>query len=127
MNRKQLQYFEGKPCTIFTTPINRDFKEENPNTFPQQSYHYFLGIVDSVDDNGVMMRQLTTNLKSFFFFPHIVGIAEEEVLNPDNEQHAKVINSMKTTKQEVVAKYQQVENRELDLDAMSALVKNTKK
>lgn len=123
---KKIQYFEGKVCTIFTTPINRSFKDENPNTFPQQSYHYFMGVVESIDNSGVWLQQLKTGLKSYFFLSQIIGIAEEQVLDPDNEDDAEIINSMKATKEEIVAKYKQAENGELDLDAMTALVKNAK-
>ena len=47
-NNESLKYFIGKICTIFTMPINRNFKEENPNTFIEQPYHYFLGVIEKI-------------------------------------------------------------------------------
>jgi hypothetical protein len=92
---KKLQYFVGKVCTIFVTPINRNFKEENPASFPQQMYVYFLGIVESIDEDGVWLIQLHKNLKSFWKHEQIVGIAEEEMLNPDDESDAAEIDKIK--------------------------------
>jgi len=85
---QNLNHFIGKVCTVFTSPINRNYKEE-------QLHNYFLGVVESVDSEGISLGQLTGNLKTFLFFPHIVGIAEEEVLNPDDPQDAETIGKLK--------------------------------
>jgi len=76
-----LQYFVGKFCTILTTPINRDFKEENPASFPKSVFHYFLGFVESIQPEYIIVSQPATGLKTVFFRSNIVGLAEEEVLD----------------------------------------------
>lgn len=86
-----VEYFIGKVCTIFTTPINRNYKEENPTSYPQQLYTYFTGVVDGIDNNGIFLTQLQTGLKSFFIWNHVIGIAEEEVLDPKNPKDAEII------------------------------------
>lgn len=94
---KSLQYFVGKACTVFTVPINRDYRTENPNTYPQQLLMYFTGVVESVDDIGLTLVQLDSgHQKSFFFLDRVVGIAEETVLNPEKEEDKKVIDKLQT-------------------------------
>lgn len=95
MNNKNLKYFIGKPCSVFTHPTNRNFKEENPQEYNQMPYVYFVGIIDEIDDKGLLMTQITTGLKSYFFFSGIIGIAEEHLLDPENQEDAKVIEVIK--------------------------------
>jgi hypothetical protein len=73
------QYFVGRPCTVFTTPINRNFKEENPRAYPGQLLAYFTGFVESVDATGVMLNQFNDTKKTFVFFNNIVAISEESL------------------------------------------------
>ena len=95
---KNMAYFVDKICTIFTVPTNRDFKNENPATYPQPVFHYFVGKILNVDDEGIMVQQLLNGnkkLKSYFLFAHIIGICEEEVLDPKKPEDAKVIEDYK--------------------------------
>jgi hypothetical protein len=123
-----LQHFIGKVCTVFTLPINRNFKEENPKTFVEQSYFYFLGVIESVDEDGILVTQHETGLKSYFFKPNIVGIAEEEVLYPDNEQDAKIIDKIKEVNSELSnKKYEPSSNKEVvNPDELMSMLKNIK-
>lgn len=90
----KLDDFIGKPVTILTTPINRDFKAENPKTYPRQLHVYFVGIFQEADHHGVWIRQIISGKMSFFPWNHIVSIAEEEALDPNNEEDRKIIDSM---------------------------------
>jgi len=94
---KELEYFQGRVCTIFTIPTNRDFKSENPTTFPQPVFHYFVGKILEISSNGVTLEQWNNNkkLRSFFFHQHIVGISEEEILDPADPKDAKIIEDYK--------------------------------
>jgi len=98
MKSEYINQFIGKICTVLTRPLNRDFKQENPETYPEQIFHYFMGRVIGVDDHGMLMEQITTpeRLKSYFFFHSVVAIAEEQILNPVNPIHAQEINDIKT-------------------------------
>lgn len=97
MKTQSLEYFLGKVCTIFTVPTNRDFKSENPQTFPQPVFHYFVGKVIEVDGKGILMEQWNSEkkLRSFFFMDHIVSISEEEILDPSNPKDREVIDEYK--------------------------------
>ena len=98
---QHLDYFIGKICTVFTSPINRNYKEE-------QLHNYFLGIVESVDEVGISLKQLTGNLKTFLFLRNIVGIAEEEVLDPDNPEDAETIGRLKEAARKQVENWEQL-------------------
>lgn len=89
------KYFLGRICTIITKSINRDFKAENPGTYPQQVFEYFLGLVESIDQQGVMLKQIGSDRRTYFFMHNIIGIAEEEVLDPEKPVDAKKIDQIK--------------------------------
>lgn len=93
MKPQGLEYFVDKVCTVFTAPTNRDFKSENPQTFPQPVFHYFVGKVIEVGSRGVLIEQWNSNkkLKTFFFSEHIVAISEEEILDPSNPRDRELI------------------------------------
>jgi len=109
MYSELLDHFVGKVCTIFTVEMNRDFKTEDPKSYPQPLYTYFLGRVEAIDDIGILISQPNGNLKSFFFWPNIVSISEEEELDPTNEEDAKTIESLRENAQSLSDKVQAVQ------------------
>lgn len=135
MKIKQLEYFLEKVCTIFTIPTNRDFKSENPTTFPQPVFHYFVGKVLEIDEKGITLQQWNNNkkLRSYFFMQHVVGISEEEVLDPNRPEDAKVIEDFKKINENAISKtekkYDELkkqreiinENPEIDIESLSKL------
>src|SRR5687768_11238527 len=88
---KKLQYFVGKVCTVLTVPINRDFRSENPATYPEPLFLYFLGVVESLDETCVVLRQVQSGRKTCLMMDKVVGVAEEEVLDPDDPKNAAVM------------------------------------
>jgi hypothetical protein len=86
-----LKYFVGKVCSIFVAENSRDLRAEDPQNYPASYYRYFLGMVESIDEEGLLLTQLHKGLKVFVMKKHLVAIAEEEVLNPDNPQDAEEI------------------------------------
>lgn len=106
MKKDSLNYFVGKICTIFTVPTNRDFKLENPKTYPQPVFHYFVGKVTKVNNDGVFIEQWNNSkkLKTFFFMEHIVSISEEEVLNPADPKDLEIIEEYKKVNSSSVEK-----------------------
>ena len=103
MKSEYIEQFVGRVCTILTRSLNRDFKQENPNTYPEQIFHYFMGMVLGVDEHGIMIEQVMTpeRLRSYFFFHSIVGIAQEQVLDPNIAEHAREINDLKTANEKI--------------------------
>jgi len=96
MSIQDLQYFVGKAVTVFTKPINRNFKEESPATYPQPIFNYFMGVLLQVDDHGILLEQVTPErLRSYFLLDSCVGIAEEQVMSKDDPEDAKEIEKIK--------------------------------
>jgi hypothetical protein len=101
-----LNYFVGKVCTVFTVQTNRDFKSENPQTFPQPIFHYFVGKVLEVTQKGIFMEQWNSSkkLRTFFFMEHIVSISEEEILNPSDPKDREIIEEFRKVNESSVKK-----------------------
>jgi hypothetical protein len=90
MNFKEsLNHFINKPCTIFTVPINKNFKDE------KEFMVYSLGTIESVDEKGIILKHLARNTKSYVFLDKIISINEEEVLDTSKEEEAKLIEKYK--------------------------------
>lgn len=95
-----LKYFVGKICSIFVAENSRDLRAEDPGNYPASYYRYFLGVVESIDEEGLLLTQVNKGLKVFVMKKHLVAIAEEEVLDPNNPQDAEDIKrSMENAKQ----------------------------
>lgn len=116
---KKLRYFVGRPCTVFTTPINRNYREENPNNYVKQMINYFVGIVEVADEDGVVLKHLNDPGRTFFLMEHVVGIAEEQVLNPDKEDDRRVIDKLRSAPPPPV-----VQNQLIDPSSLSAMLKD---
>lgn len=86
-----LNYFVGKVCTVSTTQINFRFKEE-------QMMDYFMGVVESIDENGLIMTHPQTGCKTYVAMPHVVSIAEEQVLFENNPEDKKIIEEYREAK-----------------------------
>lgn len=101
-----LNYFVGKVCTVFTVQTNRDFKSENPQTFPQPIFHYFVGKVLEVTQKGIFMEQWNSpkKLRTFFFMDYIVSISEEEILNPSDPKDREIIEEFRKVNESSVKK-----------------------
>lgn len=106
MKPEGLEYFLGKICTVFTEPTNRDFKSENPQTFPQPIFHYFVGKVVSINSKGMFLEQWNTEkkLRTFFFIDRIIAISEEEILDPSDPKDQKLIEEYKQTNEKEMKK-----------------------
>lgn len=91
--KKLQQNFIGKICTILTHPVaKRDFND-------RQFADFFTGVVDEIEEDGIMTRHTLTGCKNFYFFENIIGIMEEQVLNEDNPEHQKIIQQVKEKNQ----------------------------
>jgi hypothetical protein len=96
MSIQDLQYFVGRAVTIFTKPINRDFKQESPTTYPQPLYNYFMGILLQADEHGILLQQVTPErLRSYFLMENCIGIAEEQTMDVNDPGDAKKIQKIK--------------------------------
>ncbi len=132
MKQQGLDYFLGRICTVFTVPTNRDFKSENPQTFPQPVFHYFVGRVVEVNHRGICIEQWNNakKLRTFFFIDHIVSISEEEILDPSNPKDKEIIEEYKKVNEdsakEVAKSVESAKSQKyIDLEGLQDLVKGT--
>ena len=110
--------FIGKICSVFTTPLNRDFSKEG-NNYLESMNHYFLGVVESFDEHGLLLTQ-PKGLQVYVTLNHLVAIAEEEVLDPENPDDAKIIDEYKTPEIKLP------ESKYVDPDALSKIAGDLK-
>jgi hypothetical protein len=94
---EDLKYFVGKPCTVTTVAINWRYDVE-----PMMDY--FFGIVDKIDENGIMLTHVVTKSKNYIFLKHVVSICEEQFVNEDDPKHKEMIEEYRARKPEVAAK-----------------------
>lgn len=80
-----MQYFVGKVCTIVTSSMNRSFDE-------QTAREHFAVRVEEVTLDGLWgTHPYNHEMVSFFSMNHIISLHEEIELNPENPEHAKMI------------------------------------
>lgn len=133
MKPQGLDYFLGRICTIFTVPTNRDFKSENPQTFPQPVFHYFVGRVVEVNQRGICIEQWNNakKLRTFFFLDHVVSISEEEILDPSNPKDREIIEEYKKVNEDTVKKAEDnvdavKKQKFIDLEGLQGLVRSSR-
>lgn len=90
-------HFIGKICTVFVGPTALVLS-------PTQFNDYFVGLVDALDDTGILTTHPLTGCKNFFPWGEVVGICEEQVLNPANPEDAKIIKELKAKPQPLAVK-----------------------
>jgi hypothetical protein len=81
-------YFLGKYCTICTVTTGLKLNHES-------CISYFAGIIEYIGENGIVTRNPHTNGKNYFLMKHVIGILEEQELNPNDPEQAKVIEEIK--------------------------------
>ena len=91
---KELLYFVGKACSVFTTQSNRDLRFEDSKNYPASLFRYFVGIIEVIDEHGIFLTQSTKGLKVFIMKDHVIAIAEEEMFDPNNPKDAEEIKRM---------------------------------
>lgn len=82
---EHMQYFVGKVCSIVTTAMNRAFDE-------RVAREHFVVLVEEVGPDGIWgTHPFNKDLVSFFHLTHLISIHQEEVLDPANPEHARML------------------------------------
>lgn len=92
---KSLHYFVGRIVTIHTRPTNWKHSQE-------QSLDYFMGLVDSVEPLGIMLTNVLNRKKTFLFLDSIIGIAEETIVDPEDQEQMKAILDYEEKKKKIL-------------------------
>lgn len=132
MRKEHLEYFKGRVVTIFTVPTNRNFKEENPEAFLSTHFHYFMGQILDIDDEGILFQQVARSpeqpvLMSYYYKEHIIGVVEEEIVKDEKtievlkEAHEQRIDQMNKSFEEREIKaedFPEMKNPYVDAEAL---------
>lgn len=105
------EYFVGRICTVLTK-INNNFET-------QVAIEYFTGIVESIDKNYVVMKQVNSDRRSLFMAQNIVALVEEEVVEDEETikmltQHAKALPAMEPTAKVDIEQLEELNRQILD-------------
>jgi hypothetical protein len=85
----KMQHFVGKVCTIVTTSMNRDFDEKI-------SREHFVVLVEEVTIDGIWgTHPDNSDLINFYRMDHIISVHTEEVFDPENPEHQKILEDAK--------------------------------
>jgi hypothetical protein len=87
--KKMQELFIGRVCTILTITVAK------VNFHDTQFSDFFTGIVEAIDEDGILMKHHLSGCKNFYFMPHIVSILEEQVIEEDNPQYEKIIEKIR--------------------------------
>ena len=104
MNSKtieQLQYFIGKVCTVLTKPVNRDFDE-------LRAREHFVARINTITTDGIWGIHPHSDMVTFYQWEGVIGICEEIELDPNNPEHAQMIQE-----------YEEKTGKKLDSDLTS--------
>jgi hypothetical protein len=118
MSNYKLKDLIGKPVTIFTENIGRNFNDSQYND-------YFTGILTSCDSDILETVHPITKCKNLFFIKKIIGICEEQSLDPNNPEHQKIINQMNGSNETIEEKNQDLplsDSINIDVDMLNKLI-----
>jgi hypothetical protein len=117
--KKLQECFIGKVCTILTVSVNKT------NFTDVQMADFFTGIVESIDEDGVMLRHHLTNMRNFYVSSQVVAILEEQVISEDDPNYKQVVDEIKNSREKspVVAQVKPQKSSFVDPAMMAQLAK----
>lgn len=92
-----MKYFINKVCTVATVQINFRYNVE-------QMLDYFSGVIEEIDEHGILMYHPLTKCKNYILLEHVVSISEEQVLYEDDPEQKKIIDEYRKEKPITAAK-----------------------
>lgn len=87
--KKLSNLFAGKVVTIITLGTNK------PNIPDTQFADFYTGVLEEMDEDGIILTHLLTACKSFFALSGVVAIMEEQVLDENNPENKEEIQKIK--------------------------------
>lgn len=86
---KKLQDFIGQVCTILTSSVCKQ------NFTDVQFPDFFLGVIESVDEDGVFSKHPLTGCKNFYSWQHVVAIFQEQVIEETDPKYKEIMEEVK--------------------------------
>ena len=88
-NIKKLQTFIGKVCTVLTSSVCKS------NFTDVQFPDFFVGVIDSIDEDGVFSRHPLTGCTNFYSWQHVVAIFQEQVIEETDPRYNQIMEEIK--------------------------------
>lgn len=88
---KKLQVFVGKVCTVLTNSVCKQ------NFTDVQFPDFFVGVIDSIDEDGIFSRHPLTGCINFYSWPHVVSVFQEQVIEETDPRYEKILEEVKKT------------------------------
>jgi hypothetical protein len=114
--KKLQELFVGKVCTVLTTVVNKT------NFQDQQFSDFFTGVIESIDEDGILAKHHLTGCYNFYNFQYVVGILEEQVIEENNPQYQEIVEDLKKTPVKSVLPLDTGNSPFVDPDFLSKLV-----
>lgn len=89
-----LRYFVGRVCTVHSRPSNWKLDQ-------QQNLDYFMGVVESIDPMGLVLKNTINSKKTYVFLESIIAIAEESI-HESTEELQKAVEEYDAKKAEIL-------------------------
>lgn len=86
---KKLQSFVGQVCTILTNNTCKSFSDT-------QFTDFFLGIIESIDEDGVFSKHPLTKCLNFYSWNNIVGIFQEQLIQEKDPEYQTILEEIKS-------------------------------
>lgn len=121
--KKLSNLFLGKVVTLITLGTNK------PNIPDSQFSDFYTGVLEEIDEDGIILTHLLTACKSYFALNGIVAIMQEQVLDendPDNKEEIKKIKEQmlqKNSSQSLNSDSQTYSNNNSDFNDIDGLDK----
>jgi len=88
-NLKKLQVFVGKVCTVLTSTVCKQ------NFTDVQFPDFFVGVVESIDEDGIFSKHPLTGCLSFYSWSHVVAILQEQVIEETDPRYETIMEEIK--------------------------------
>lgn len=89
LTHKKLQDFVGKVCSILTSSVAK------PNFSDTQFSDFFVCIIEEISEDGIFAKHPMTGCMSFFTWPKVVGIFQEQVIDQTDPQYENILAEIK--------------------------------
>jgi hypothetical protein len=121
---KKLQEFVGKVCSILTTAVAK------PNFSDLQFNDFFVGIIEEISEDGIFSKHPSTGCLSFYSWPQVVGVFQEQVVPQDDPEYQNILSELKKAPPEQInvmpVNPQASGSQFVDPEVMASLAKQAK-
>lgn len=113
--KKLQELFVGKVCTVLTTVVNKT------NFHDKQFSDFFTGLIESIDEDGILAKHHLTGCYNFYNFQYVVGILEEQVIEENNPKYQEIVEDLKKAPVKSVLPLETTNNPFVDPEFLSKL------